>query len=186
MTAPDLHPSLVKAMKEHGVDVTTWDPEVYDRLKKEMSEPGTSIVHLSEPRDGDAKIGVKRRGGYVKILGAEKHVLYPKGFIEHQGCHCPTSFVMDNGKHKSEYDYAIFFVRDHFGITAEPGAAFNFPPGTWPDIKVQEVIEYPIPFTYEAWPVSVELSSGQFDPTKELISKIDGSRWVWAERPPKN
>ena len=185
MTAPDLQPSLVDDMKTHGVDVAAWNPEVYDRLKQEMAEPGTSIVHLRTPRDDGAKVGIQRRGAYVKVLGWGSHVLYPKGFAEHNGCDSPTAFVMDSRDDKQIYDHAKRFVRDHFGIEADPGLVYNWPPGIWPDIRVQEKIEYPIPFTYEAWPVSVELRPGQFDPTRELTSKVDGSVWVWIERPPK-
>lgn len=184
MTTPNLKASLVAEMKSHGVDVTTWDPEVYDRLKREMSEPGTSIVHLRKAWD-DARIGVQRRGVYVKVLGWGSHVLYPKGFIKHKGCECPTTFVMDRKGNKQVYDHATRFVREQFGIEPDPGLVYNWPPGIWPDIKVQETIAYPIPFTYEAWPVSVELRPEQFDPIQELVSQVNGSKWVWIKRPSK-
>lgn len=185
MNAFDLQPSLVEDMKAHGVDLTTWDPETYDRFTQEMSEPGTSIVYLRQARDDGIKICVQRRGVYVKVLGWGSHVLYPKGFDEHQGCKSPTSFVMDSQDDKKVYDNAKRFVHDHFGIKPDPGLVCNWPPGLWPDIHVQEKTEYPIPFTYEAWPVSVELLPEQFDPTQELTSKIDGSVWVWVQRPHK-
>lgn len=185
MTAPDLQPSLVAQMKEYGVDVTTWDPKVYNRLKQEMTEPGTSITFLSEPRDGH-QLGIQRLGMYVKVLG-QQHVLYPKGFTDHEDCACPTAFVLLQRRgHKTEYDYATNFILRHFGIKAVKGAACNFPPGIWPDIKVQEQIEYPIPFTYHAWPVSVELEPDQFDPSETLVSQVDGSEWVWVKRPSKH
>jgi len=185
MTTPDLQPSLVDSMKEHGVDVTTWNPAIYDQLKLEMSQTGTSIVALSQPRDDGAKIGVRRRGIYVKVLGWGSHVLYPKGFKSQEGCKSPAAFVMEGKDDKDVCDHAKRFMRDHFGIRPEPGLVCNFPPGIWPDISVQEAVEYPIPFAYEAWPVSVELRSEQFDPTQKLVSKVDGSEWVWIKRPPK-
>jgi hypothetical protein len=184
MTATDLPTSLIEEMKSAGVDVTTWDPEVYNRLKQEMKETGTSIVYLREPTD-NAKFGIRRHGVYVKVLGWGSHVLYPKDFTEHEGCLCPTIFILTRRTDKSGYEVASNFVRNHFGIEPDPGLVCNFPPGIWPDIKVQESIEYPIPFTYEAWPHTVELRPGQFDPTEVLVSKIDDSEWVWVSRPPK-
>lgn len=184
MTVPDLLPSLIESMKASGVDVTTWSTKVYDRLKLEMSEPGTSIVQLQQPRCDGMKIGIQRRGAYVKVLG-NLHVLYPENFTEHQGCESPTSFVMDHKNDKDIYDHATRFVHENFGIKVDPGLVYNWPPGFWPDIKIQETIEYPIPFTYEAWPVSAELLSDQFDPSQEMVSQIDGSKWHWVKRPPK-
>jgi hypothetical protein len=185
MSTPDLKPSLVEDMRNQGIDVTSWKPEIYDRLKLEMSRPGTSIVYLGQPRDDGAKIGVQRRGVYVKVLGGGSHVLYPKEFKDHKGCQSPTTFVLDSVNDKQVYDHAKRFVRDHFGIEPDPGLVYNWPPGIWPDIRIQEMVEYPIPFTYEAWPVSVELRTEQFDPAQLLASKVDGSEWAWVQRPPK-
>lgn len=184
MTAPDLQPSLVEQMKEHGVDITAWDQAIYERLKQEMNVPGTSIISLQQPQDGQ-KLGIQRRGVYVKVLGTGTHVLYPKNLKEHEGCLCPTAFIMFNGSDEDVYAPAKRFLRDHFDLAADPGLVYSWPLGIWPDIKVQERIEYPIPFTYEAWPVSVELTADQFDSSEVLISKIDGSEWVWIHRPPK-
>jgi len=184
MTAPDLPSSLVEQMKECGVDVTTWDTATYDKLRAEMQAGTATIVRRTGLPDGH-QIAVGRPGIYAKVLGA-KHVLYPKGFADHQGCQCPTAFVPTIKEDKSEYEHSIRFVRDHFGIEAVPGAAFNFPPGAWPAIEVQEEIEYPIPFSYEAWPVSIELTSEQYDPAKEMVSQIDGTVYVWVKRPPRD
>ncbi len=172
-------------MQEAGVDVTSWDPDIYEGLKEDLAKRGTSLVRLREPREDGVQVGLQRTGAYVKILGSGTHVLYPEGFEDHKDCTCPSIFIASTENHRTLHDHAIQFANDHFGITAHPGLVYNWPPGIWPDIEIQEEwkAEYPIPLIYSAWPVTLELTPGNFDPENPLVSRVDGSKWVWVKCP---